>query len=310
MPSRIRLALGLLAALLMLAVPVAAQAHTPRSGGTYLALGDSLAYGYHQALFQSEEPNVDPSTFDHGYVNDFGYVLGLFHPGLQIVNDGCPGGTTDSLINGSGVPGFCGPGGPLGSFFPYVWLHHPYNAPSQLQDALQVLHSTPDVQAITLDIGANDLLHFLRGTCGFPTSYTCTTAQIEGEIAHVAQNTGLILSQLRAAAPNTRIVLLGLYNPYPAVLPAPGGDTLLKGLNQAFASVAASVPNTGFANPEPFFNPASVTGGSETQDVPVICTLTGMCPGGTYSPTSPQADIHPTDLGYAVLGGLVALAYH
>jgi hypothetical protein len=29
-----------------------------------------------------------------------------------------------------------------------------------------------------------------------------------------------------------------------------------------------------------------------------------MCPGGTFNPASPSADIHPSDKGYAALASL------
>jgi hypothetical protein len=35
----------------------------------YLALGDSLAYGFQQTKFDSELPNIDPLTFDTGAVS-------------------------------------------------------------------------------------------------------------------------------------------------------------------------------------------------------------------------------------------------
>jgi lysophospholipase L1-like esterase len=105
--------------------PVAGAAEV---GNTYLALGDSLAYGYHAAQFKEELESkgyVEPSTFDHGYVDDFGAALKLTHPKLQIINDGCPGETTETFSNGSGIPGYCA-GGPTGTPFPYAFLHHPY----------------------------------------------------------------------------------------------------------------------------------------------------------------------------------------
>ncbi len=89
--------------------PAANAAHV---GNTYLALGDSLAYGYHAAQFKSELESkgfVEPATFNDGYVDDFGATLKLANPKLQIINDGCPGETTETFINGSGLPGLlCG----------------------------------------------------------------------------------------------------------------------------------------------------------------------------------------------------------
>src|SRR5262245_29615459 len=100
------------------ALAFASTAGATGVGSTYLALGDSLAYGYHQAQFQEELKEkgfVEAKNFDDGYVDDFGAALKLVNPKLQIVNDGCPGETTETMIKGSGVgPGFCA-GGPTGS---------------------------------------------------------------------------------------------------------------------------------------------------------------------------------------------------
>jgi lysophospholipase L1-like esterase len=294
------------------ALVFAPAAGAAQVGSTYLALGDSLAYGYHAAQFKSELESkgyVEPATFDEGYVDDFGAVLKLTHPKLQIINDGCPGETTETFINGSGIPGFCA-GGPTGTPFPYAFLHHSY-APhsSQLSDALAILKENPNVSPITLDLGANDVLQFLASKCGFPKTFTCSPAEVEAEFGHIAANVHSILAQLHTAAPKAQMVLIGLYNPYPTVLPPPGGDKTTAALNAALASVATSVPGTSFANPEPPFNPSIVIGSPETVDLPTICAFTAMCPGGTFNPTSPNADIHPTTLGYGVMAGVLGVDF-
>jgi lysophospholipase L1-like esterase len=294
------------------ALAFTAPAGAAQVGNTYLALGDSLAYGYHAAQFKHELESkgyVEPETFDEGYVNDFGAALKLVNPKLQIIDDGCPGETTETFINGSGIPGYCA-GGPTGTPFPYAFLHHSYTPyTSQLADALAILKENPNVSPITLDIGANDVLQFLGSKCGFPATFTCSPTEIEAEFGHIAANVYSILAQLRAAAPKAQIVLIGLYNPYPTVLPAPGGDKTTAALNTALAKVAADVSNTSFANPEPPFNPSIITGAPETTDLPTICAFTAMCPGGTFNPTSPNADIHPTTLGYAVMAGVLGVDF-
>jgi lysophospholipase L1-like esterase len=285
-------------------VPAAGAA---KIGSTYLGLGDSLAYGYHQAQFQKEYPNIEPETFNDGYVSDFGSFLKWIHPSLKVVNDGCPGETTETFIKGSGIPGYCA-GGPTGTPFPSIWLHHPY-AGSQLADALSVLAANPNVSPITLNIGSNDVLQFIRTTCGFPAKYTCTEAQVATEFGHIAANVGYILGQLRAAAPKAQIVLVGAYNPYPTVLPPPGADASSAALNGALKSVANSVPGTSFADTLPVFNYSGTHGGPESGDIPTICAFTAMCPGGTFNPASPEADIHPTKLGYLVMAGVVSFDF-
>src|SRR6201985_1678362 len=182
---------AVLAAFAALALAPAALANGP--GSKYLALGDSLAYGYHQAQFQSELKEkgfVEAANFNDGYVDDFRAARKFLNPKLTIVNDGCPGETTETMIKGSGVGGaFCA-GGPTGTPFPKAFLHHPYPG-TQLEDALAIAKE-PGVGTITLDIGANDILQFLSHTCGFPATFTCSPEQIEAELGPVHAKDGPI----------------------------------------------------------------------------------------------------------------------
>lgn len=279
----------------------------PSVGNQYLALGDSIAYGYQAAKFASEYPSIDPSTFK-GYVDGFGHWLQTnVNPALTVVNDGCPGETTTSLISGfNPSAGLCG----KGSGFPYAFLHHNYGiGNSQLQDAISVLQASPSTTTpVTLDIGANDLLDFLQQTCGFGTasySPSCVSSGMSAKFAQITSNISSILDQLQAAAPNANYMVMGLYNPYPGALTVGSisGDQAVAQLNSQIKQVAVS-HGARFVDPLPVFNPTISTGGAETGDVPTICALTGMCPGGTYNPASASADIHPSDKGYAALASL------
>lgn len=279
-------------------------------GKTYLAVGDSLAYGYHQAQFQQELKEhgfVNPANFNDGYVDDFAKALKLLNPKLKVVNDGCPGETTETFIKGSGVgPEFCA-GGPTGTPFPKAFLHHAYPG-TQLEDALAVAKEA-GTGAITLDIGANDILQFLSHTCGFPATFSCSEAEVEAEIGHVVTNIGFILSQLRAAAPTAKIVFVSQYNPYPTVLSPEGrGDATVEALNGAIKSVAAGF-GVKFANTAKVINFSGTHGGPEVGDIPTVCAFTAMCPGGTFNPASPEADIHPTKAGYAAMATVLGAAY-
>ena len=96
--------------------------------------------------------------------------------------------------------------------------------------------------------------------------------------------------------------MVGLYNPYPLALPPPGGD-LNTGLFNSLLSGDAKTVGGLFANPLPRFNPGGFA--SESSDIPSICEYTAMCPGGIYNPASPEADIHPTPVGYAVMAEVI-----
>jgi lysophospholipase L1-like esterase len=284
--SRMR-SLGCALALLALTALLLAPAAGAWPGGgrpgshvqpSYLALGDSLAFGYSQAKFNSLLPTEPASAYDTGYVDDFGKLLGLFEPGVQTVNDGCPGETTESFIKGP-----C----EYGLHFP---LHHPYSG-SQLADALSYLGAHPGaVTPITIDIGANDALGVIEGTCGLQAK--CIEENAPALFAHVGANLGYILGQLRAAAPSAKIIVLGLYNPFGESIA--GADALTAKLNEVIANDASAV-GARFANPLPLFNPPGA------REQPTLCTLTNIC--------TSLKDIHPTDLGYAVLGGLVFSQY-
>jgi lysophospholipase L1-like esterase len=249
---------------------------------SYLALGDSLAFGYQQAKFESLLPNPNPAAFNTGYVDDFGRVLRFGDRNLQIVNDGCPGETTESFIKG-----------PCEYQLAFA-LHHPYvggPASSQLSDALAYLQANPNsVNPITLDIGANDALGVTKGVCKLEP--TCITEQAPALFAHIASNLGLILADLRGAAPQAKIIVLGLYNPFGPKLA--GSDQLTAQLNEVMKQVALTV-NARFADPLPVFNPPG------PREQPTICLLTNFC--------TPLMDIHPTNLGYVVLAGLVLRQY-
>jgi lysophospholipase L1-like esterase len=249
---------------------------------SYLALGDSLAFGYSEAKFDELYPEENPADYDTGYVDDFAKLLKLGDPGLQVVNDGCPGETTESFING-----------PCAYQLEFP-LHHPYvggPTSSQLSDALAYLDAHPGaVNPITIDIGANDALGVIETTC--KREPACVVKEAPALFAHIASNLGLILTDLRGAAPQAKIIVLGLYNPFGEKLA--GADALTADLNEVMSQVASTV-GARFADPLPVFNPPGAL------EEPTICLLTNMC--------TPLEDIHPTTLGYAVLAGLIAKQY-
>lgn len=249
---------------------------------SYLALGDSLAFGYSEAKFAELLPEENPADYNTGYVDDFAKLLKIGDPGLQVINDGCPGETTESFIKG-----------PCEYQLAYP-LHHPYvggPTSSQLSDALAYLQANPNTNPITLDIGANDALGVIEHTC--EKKVECVVKEAPALFAHIGANLGLILADLRGADPHATIIVLGLYNPFGEKLP--GGDALTAQLNEVMSKVAASV-DARFADPLPVFNPPGAL------EEPTICLLTNMC-------KKPE-DIHPTDLGYAVLAGLIAKQYY
>jgi lysophospholipase L1-like esterase len=188
------MALVAFAALMLASTAGAMKAPPPEE--TYLALGDSLAFGYSQQLYNENEAAGDPATaFEAGYANDYYNLIAkkAKHVNLRLTNDGCPGETTESMIgsNATLIGGLnaalkgvqeanklppvsgespCayqegwnafhtdGTGGPL---------HNPYVGHSQLENAIETIAVDQalgkPVTTITLNIGANDELHVVNG---------------------------------------------------------------------------------------------------------------------------------------------------
>jgi lysophospholipase L1-like esterase len=151
---------------------------------TYLALGDSISFGYTAEKFKIHEPNDSPSFFEQGFTNGFEKDLAKtseIGKSVRLVNDACPGETSNGLIGEneelggqkSTEPAGHNPQG-LGDWHPCAYtnvdglpLHNELRvggqAISQLEDAVSIL-TTPNpftgepnkVGAITLNIGSND----------------------------------------------------------------------------------------------------------------------------------------------------------
>jgi lysophospholipase L1-like esterase len=144
------LALAWAALALALSAP-AADASSEVTGPKqhYLALGDSLAFGF--------QPDGD---FTHGYVTDLFAVL-QGEGTNDVTNYGCPGESSATFING---------GCPL--------------APSgfvQLAAAVAFLQAHPGkVSPVTLDIGANDVLRDID-----PTTCTISVSGFNADLAAV-----------------------------------------------------------------------------------------------------------------------------
>lgn len=167
----------------MVALAPAARADKPRSPvSVYLALGDSISFGYSEQVFNENFPNESPSFFEAGFTNDF--AQDLARPpeagrGLTLVNDACPGETSNGLIGEnpalggktSTEPAGHNPQG-LGDYHPCAYLnvdglplHNSLSiggrSISQLEDALSILkegNPAHPIAAITLNIGSNDEL--------------------------------------------------------------------------------------------------------------------------------------------------------
>jgi lysophospholipase L1-like esterase len=198
-----RRALGLLVALLAavglvgVAAPAASASPVPRAHPTYLALGDSVPFGY--------RANLPPIFYNFpqlfvGYPEMVGPTLGL-----RTLNAACPGETTDSFLTGVGSNGcedsFNGPTG-YRDVYP---LHVNYSG-TQMDYALNTLESNQNVQLVTVMLGAND--GFLCSKTVEP--YCNGPTDIAGIAFHVRANLESILGELRSHY-NGQIIIVTYY---------------------------------------------------------------------------------------------------
>ena len=238
----------------------------------YLALGDSIGYGFQTSKALAGLP---PDAFNTGYADLFAARLRQLRPRIATVNYSCPGESTATFL------------------LPCIWkasghaLHNDYPG-SQLDAALAFLAAhRGQVSPVTLSLNGNDINEFLL-TCP-PGDLACLQAGAPTAIAAYQDRLTSILRQLRAAAPDAEIIVVGAYDPNIGAFAF--ADPLFTKLNQAQQAAAAAV-RARFADPFPAFNPQ----GDPAAETAAICALTLLCS---------QGDGHPSDTGYRALASIV-----
>jgi lysophospholipase L1-like esterase len=182
----------------------------------YMALGDSLSFGY--------QPNLD---FSSGFADDI--FNDLHQAGVTgVVNYACVGESTETMVHG----------GCTGRF-----AHHGSYSGPQLQAAIDFLKQEVNqghVSPITLEIGSNDVIDDWDPA-------TCTAGpRVDADLAQMDANlTQVILPQLLAAlksrtnANNGDLHLLNYYNPY--AKQCPDSPHFVHTLNDHLAADAAQL---------------------------------------------------------------------
>jgi lysophospholipase L1-like esterase len=181
---------AVLAALLLTATASAAKPEpsvTP--GSTYLALGDSVSFGYQEAQVVPHPDYSKASNF-LGWPEHTGRALHL-----RVVNASCPGETSASLIDPSAQAFGCenAAGNTNISYRKSYPLHVKYSG-SQLSFAVSYLRKHPKTRLVSLMIGANDL--FL---CQATTSDGCVS-ELQATYKKVARNVKKIVASIRQKA--------------------------------------------------------------------------------------------------------------
>ena len=205
-----------------ISTPTASGTSDPAASGAglYIALGDSLSAG------------IGASSPDTTFVELVHQSLG---PGIELMNLGHGGDTSDDLIQGGNLD----------------------RAVATIESNNSDGNETNDVQLVTLEIGGNDLLGIyfslvLTGICPDAQSALAKTqcAQaLRNALDGFRPNFATALDRLQAADPDVPIVVMTLYNPFDYLGPAgelgvlsldgEAGTDFPEGLNDIIRSIAA-----------------------------------------------------------------------
>ncbi len=259
---------------------------TPRDVRYYVALGDSLSTGFQPTL------SGEGIETHSGYVDDIFWAERLYTHHLELVDFGCPGDTTTSLLTG------------IGDYALARRLHCDRSHGSQLAAAAAFLrshHRPGEVPLVTIDIGINDINRC--AALGAPDS-----CLLKGE-GEIGTNLPRILERLRTVAPRgTVLAAMNLYDTFLGKRPEQGAtaanaDAFLGAYRRANLTIAADDAAAGFRT-------ADVAGAFDTYDTGTVtwhatrapanlartCDLTWSC-----SPPPIAHNIHPDSRGYRVI---------
>ncbi|HEU5267346.1 MAG TPA: SGNH/GDSL hydrolase family protein [Jatrophihabitans sp.] len=250
-----------------------------QSGSGYLALGDSVSFGYREAANPPPPDYPDAASFV-GYPEDVAADLSL-----RVANAACPGETSASLINAAAPSNGCersATGGPgYRDAFP---LHVTYNG-SQLHYAVRYLQRHADVRLVSLMIGANDAFR-----CQTTTADHCAS-ELPAVLAQISANVATILGRIRHdAGYDGQIVIVNYYSLNYA---DPSSTAGAQALNQAMDTAAAPFDvqiADGFAA---FQQAAAQAGGNSCTAGLLTMLSTGGC------------GVHPSVAGQQLLAGAV-----
>ena len=265
-------------------------AANPTPVPTYLALGDSLAYGMQIGRLKHEiaSGDVKAASFDTGYVDILARKIRATTPDLHVVDLGCPGETTSSFI--SGPCAYATNGKPFGDKPLPMHVHY---TGAQLAAALGYLKNKAyQVQLITLDIGVNDLRAIEIKCSSVPSFEKCLENNWFSTSKKINHNLHLILEKLHSAAPKTRIFVMTYYNWL--ALKHPGSNKQVRKLNQIITHEAQTVG----ATPVHVFAKFNKSKNQRNY----LCKLSLIC--------GPTKDLHPTNTGYDLIAKLFYEKYH
>ncbi len=258
------------------ALPASAGSVTgSAANGTYLALGDSVAFGFvpSQAV---PPPNYRDAHSFVGYPEDVAQALRI-----RVWNASCPGETTDSMFVAGALSNGCENSLTSSTGYRSLYPLHVQYQGTQMQYALKFLAVHHHIQLVTIDVGANDV--FL---CQATTQDHCTSpAELGAVLQEIQANLTTIYTQIRAAYHGLLVALTYYSLSYTDPAQVTGTEALDKVITLVTENFGGKVAD-GFAA----FEAPSIAAGGTPCDAGLLIKL----PDGT-------CNIHPSPAGHLLL---------
>lgn len=254
-------------ALLLALLPTVPAAASHGAEIPYLALGDSVPYGWDVVT----QPDTSPPDAHVGYPE----VLGQRSP-LVVTNASCPGETSTSFVDATAPFNNCD------VVRTYIGLKADWGAATQLEYAVAFLTAHPDTGLVTLQMGANDVMD-----CQNDPVDGCTPAEFAGVLSTIAQNYVISLATMRATGYDGPIALMSYY-----VLDY--ADPTWVAVGQAWAGMLQSIADSGA------FGDVVVANGYGAFERLAADHDGDPCAAGLILPQEGEPDpcnIHPTPFG-------------
>lgn len=239
------------------------------TSGLYLALGDSISFGF-IANAGYEYVNAD------NFIGFPDYVARATE--LRVANASCPGETSGSFSSQSALDRGCR------YYRSLAPLHVDYTS-TQMDFAIAFLKAHPETKWVTVDLGANDLL-LLEDKCA--NNFSCVEAGLPSVLAAVTANLESILTNLRATRFHGTIVVVNYYS---TDYSDPNVTNLFSSLNQA-VEAAATQMEVPVADVFSAFQRAAAAAGGHT------CNA-GLLKASTSNEFA--CDIHPSQTGQQLI---------
>ena len=259
----------------------AAKDPAASSSNSYLALGDSVPFGY---FVGAGYEYYYPANFvSYGDYDSLAF-------GVTVVNASCPGETSSSFLSSTAPDNGCHE---YRSLFPLHVVYGSVHA-TQYSFATGYLRLNPSTPLVTIQLGADDLLLLEEQCNGNPQ---CIQNGLPQVYATAEANMAHILAGLRATGYTGAIVIVNYYSPdYSNQFETQA----IAGLNQAITAPASQYGAVVADVFTAFQNAAS------NQFAMGNTCAAGLLAAANPQTSPPTCDVHPSQFGHKLISSVIA----